>query len=697
MAAALVGATCGAATGQTISIDTGRMLRTFHPDTSLGSTVDKEPAGSIPRLYSRRNVRAMLGAGFGWLSYRLFTELVVQDWHWNPNGAFTQGDRGYWTSASTPRTPITDSFGYRLPHRGFTTDQGASEDYSRLDDGDEQTYWKSNPYLSSSYTGEPDSMHPQWAIVDLGSRRSINTVRILWSAPYATQFSVQYWSGEDAMNDPAHGEWHALRGGSNVHGTGGISILRFFPRVFARFVRVLLMRSSNTCDTHGTSDRRNCLGYAIAEIGVGRYDKGRFGDYVRHARGQDQSRTYVSSVDPWHSATNRVRNQEQPGLDLIERSGLTRALGTMYPVPLLYSTPQNAVNEVAYLRARGYHIGRIEIGEEPDGQYATPEDYGALYVQWARALHRLDPALQLGGPVFSGVNRDLPTWADASGNVSWLNRFLHYLKRRHAMSQLSFMSFEHYPFGGCEHGARLLGDLRLEPALIRNIVRVWRADGLPATVPMYITEANFSAVNATQIPMQIEGALWQADYMASALSNGVSGAVYYQYEPVPLTMNKRCPGDWGNLTMFAADRNANIRARTAQYFAGLMLTRVWLAPGHGEHELHNTHSGPDTLISAYGVKRPDGLWSILIINKDSRARAVTVRFGGPVFEGSVTRVSFGQDQYVWRSRGAASRPDPNAPPAAVTIRANHAGTYIIPARSITVLRGHLRRSGIRVL
>ncbi|MBV8332561.1 MAG: hypothetical protein JO192_07505 [Candidatus Eremiobacteraeota bacterium] len=56
-------------------------LATFRPLEAFGSTVDKEPAGSIPALYSRANVRAMLGAGLGWLSYRLYSELSVQDWH----------------------------------------------------------------------------------------------------------------------------------------------------------------------------------------------------------------------------------------------------------------------------------------------------------------------------------------------------------------------------------------------------------------------------------------------------------------------------------------------------------------------------------------------------------------------------------------------------------------------------------------
>ncbi len=217
----------------------------------------------------------------------------------------------------------------------------------------------------------------------------------------------------------------------------------------------------------------------------------------------------------------------------------------------------------------------------------------------------------------------------------------------------AFMSFEHYPFDGCEHGARLLADLKAEPGLMQTIVRAWRADGLAPSVPMYITEANFSAVNFTQTPMQIEGALWQADYMASALSSGVSGAVYYQYEPVPLSQNKGCPRDWGNLTMFVADTNANIRARAAQFFAGQMLTRQWVVPGTKEHDLYRTMvSSGAGLLSAYALKRSDGLWSILIVNKYPRARAVIVNIGSKRLAGRVTRVSFGSAQYVWRARGS---------------------------------------------
>ena len=65
---------------------------------------------------------------------------------------------------------------------------------------------------------------------------------------------------------------------------------------------------------------------------------------------------------------------------------MTRGLPAMIPVALLDDTPENAVAEIADLKNRKYPVSHIEMGEESDGQFFTPEDYGALYVQWATAL-----------------------------------------------------------------------------------------------------------------------------------------------------------------------------------------------------------------------------------------------------------------------------------------------------------------------
>ena len=694
-----------AASVVSVNVQATKEINAFHPLEAIGSTVDKEPAGSIPSLYSPVNVREMLAPGLGWLSYRLFTELSSQDWHWNPAGSFTAGNAGYWIGSATPGPAITDSFGYRLTHRGSTTDQGNNAGYSRIDDGDPRTYWKSNPYLTAGFTGESDAMHPQWAVVDLDQAEPVNAVRIAWSNPYAVTYSVDYWTGSDAIGDPVHGAWKHFPHGAISDGRGGAVTLGLAEKpIFARFIRVLMSRSSNTCDSHGSRDKRNCAGYAIDEISVGLLQNGSVTDEVRHtpcggplpgryACGMRQSAIYVSSVDPWHSASDRVRDQEQPGLDLIARSGLTRGLGGTYPVAMVYSTPENAVAEVRYLRARGYPIERIELGEEPDGQYIEPEDDAALYVQWARALHREFPGLPLGGPVFSGVNSDLKWWPDARGNTSWLNRFLNYLRTHGAMTDLGFMSFEHYPFGGCEHGAALLRDLQAEPSIVRTVVSAWRRDGLPPGVPMYVTEANFSSVNFTQTPMQIEGALWQADYMAAFLSQGVRGVVYYQDEPVPLSQNGQCPNDWGNLTMFVADRKAHIRARAAQFYGSQMIADEWLDPHNGLHRMYAASSS-SKLVTAYAVRRPGAVWSVMLVNKCACTLQASLGFTRGSrklrFSGPVTWVSFGSDQYRWHAGGARSMPDPDKPAALAVVRSGN-GPFRIPPQSITVLRGTLQQ------
>ena len=715
----------GPANAVVVSVSSAQKITTIQPWLALGSTVDKEPAGSIPALYSRQNIRAMLDAGLGWLSYRLFTELSDQDWHWNPQGTFSAGTAGYWTSSGSAASPtITDSFGYRLPHRGNTTDQGNNESYSRLDDGDPKTYWKSDPYLDSSFTGDPDRMHAQWVVVDLGKPQTVNEVRISWANPYATAYALASWTGDDPINDPATGTWSTIGtqtrtalGSASDPAQGPVDTLSVEVPVNLRYLRVLMWQSSKTCDSHGGSDKRNCVGYTINELSVGFRDSaGAFHDFVHHlpcgganpgrqSCGDRQTATYVSSVDPWHGAADRVRNQEQPGLDLIARSGLTHGAPAMYPVAMLYSTPDNAVAEIRYLRSRHYPISLIELGEEPDGQYTTPEDDATLYLQWARAIHKVYPDIKLGGPVFSGVNSDLQTWPDADGNVSWLNRFLNYLRAHSALDQLAFMSFEHYPFNGCEHGAALQLDLLQEPSIIKGMVNAWRSDGLPPSVPMYITEANFTAVNFTQTPMLVDGALWQADYMASSLTNGIMGVVYYQYEPVPLSQNAQCPSDWGNLTMFVAGEHGDIHARGAQFHASRMLTRVWLGPPRSTDDLFiastDARKAGYPLITAYAVRRASGEWSVLLVNKDDQPHAVDVRFessgGSRRFDGSVKMTTFGDAQYVWRSLGRKSRPDPDGGPVTTVVDASRAqeGSQplcSIPARSMAVLTGSIAQN-----
>jgi len=171
-----------------------RIVNSFDPDEALATSMDVQSRESINRIYKPETVRVCLSAGWGPISYRLHTPETIDYWHWNPKGRWSDqaNQRGYFVGSSELGEPIRDSFGYSLPHRGCTHNGGTDRGYSRLSDGDPNTFWKSNPYLAKAFTHEDDSLHPQWIIVDLGEYHDVNAIRIDWCEPSAREYAVQY-------------------------------------------------------------------------------------------------------------------------------------------------------------------------------------------------------------------------------------------------------------------------------------------------------------------------------------------------------------------------------------------------------------------------------------------------------------------------------------------------------------------------
>src|SRR5256714_9904297 len=474
----LSGASYSAA-AQTVRVDTtpARVLK-FDPDLALGSSMDILLAEQTDTVYSEPLIKEALSAGWGPITYRQNTELTVAAWHWNPSGTWSDAARqsGYFTGSAEPKEFIRHSFGYPLPHRGNTRGDGSADKFSRVTDGDASSYWKSNPYLTQKFTGESDELHSQWIVLDFDSPQDISAVRIAWANPYARSYAVQYWSGApDALDRQTSGVWELFPAGEVQDGKGGSVMLKLCSTpIRTRFLRICMTESSNTCDTHGSDDPRNSVGYAVDEVYAGNFSaSGEFIDLVSHAQGQNQTATFVSSMDPWHTAADIDTRRDQTGFDLFFTSGITNHLPAMIPVSLIYSTPEDAAAELTYLKKRGYPISYVEVGEEPDGKKTMPEDYGALYLQWATALHRVDPKLKLGGPIFEGVNEDIKVWPDARGKTSWMGRFFDYLKLHDRLADLSFVSFEHYPFSPCEV---TWSDLYREPEVMQHILNVWHED-----------------------------------------------------------------------------------------------------------------------------------------------------------------------------------------------------------------------------
>jgi hypothetical protein len=591
-----------------------------------------------------------------------------------------------------PGTKTVNTFGYRLPRRGFTHDQGNDDDYGRLDDGNLNTFWKSNPYLGSAFTGDPDSAHPQWVLFDLGSAKTVDAARIWWGSPYAVQYAVQYWTGDDPIYDPGNGAWVSFPDGAVTAGAGGMVTLKLgaAPKAY-EYYRVVMTAGSGTCTVAGSTDARDCTGYAIDEVWLGTVDAaGAFTDLVKHAPNQSQTITYASSVDPWHQAGNNVTDQEQPGFDTVFGIGITRGLPTTVPIPMLYSTPANAAAEIRYLEAQGYKIARVEMGEEPDGQYVAPEDDAALYAQFAVALHAVDPSLQLGGPVFEQNSSDVEAWGDASGQTSWTKRFLAYLQSHGHLADFSFFSFEHYPFAACNNDT-IQNNLLREPGLVKTILNVWRGDNLPAGTPLYITETNYSQneTDAAQFPA---GAIWYADLIGSTLSYGGAGAFFYEYEPIPLSPAYPCSG-YGTYGLLLGNAKYVAGAPLAQYFGAQLVATQWAQPVDLPHTLYKaTITESPSWVTAYPLVRPDGNWSVLLVNRDLTApHSVQISFAGAGGVGylaaPVTQVTFGKAQYNWVAAGLKSRPSPDNGPVTTTQAGGSGAVYTLPAASVSVVRG----------
>ena len=154
---------------QTVHVDvTPSKAIAFDPDKSMGSSIDILPAKDLEKVYSEPIIKESLSAGWGPITYRQNTELTYDAWHWNPNGVWSdpKNKSGYFVGNAEPKDFLRESFGYRLSHRGTTRSDSGQFESSRMTDGDPATYWKSNPYLSSKFTGEPDSANPQWVLID---------------------------------------------------------------------------------------------------------------------------------------------------------------------------------------------------------------------------------------------------------------------------------------------------------------------------------------------------------------------------------------------------------------------------------------------------------------------------------------------------------------------------------------------------
>jgi hypothetical protein len=124
----------------------------------------------------------------------------------------------------------------------------------------------------------------------------------------------------------------------------------------------------------------------------------------------------------------------------------------------------------------------------------------------------------------------------------------------------------------------------------------------------------------------------------------------------------------------------------------------WVEAG-GEHRLFSASSdihddAEHNLVTAYAALRPDGRWSLLVINKDQEnPHGVRIVFHDAEtnrdrrFSGPVDFITFGTEQYQWHPGFEDGKADPDGPPARRSTSATSTTVFELPKASVTVIRG----------
>lgn len=173
--------------------------------------------------------------------------------------------------------------------------------------------------------------------------------------------------------------------------------------------------------------------------------------------------------------------------------------------------------------------------------------------------------------------------------------------------------------------------------------------------------------------------------------------------------------------MFTVGKDYQVLQPLAQFFVSQQINRDWVQQGSGEHQMYPAKSDLDDgaghlLVTAYALRRPDGQWSVMLVNRDQEnGHKVRIAFedqSDPTahsFTGQVDVSVFGKNQYRWHpaltrfmahdelpavfpvvayTQGNA---DPDGPVAHSQQNAGVETLYDLPAASVVVLKGKIGR------
>ena len=593
------------------------------------------------------------------------------DYHWNGTGSFDSN--GYWVPSGT-----TWSYGFVGTEiwRGTTSSYGTG---SHVTDGNAATTWKSNV--------DTDFPNHQWVQLDLASSSTANALTLVWGTPYAASFQVQTWPFTNwpppLQSGYSEANWNTVGTFSGTGGTQGVT----FAGATAQYWRILMTSSSA-----GVSGA-----YAIREATL--YN-GASQVTVNNAASTIQTQAEVSTTDP---ASTLLYVTNPPGSTDFE--SFMSYIHSFSPqgIPMITvnvgtGTASEAASWVYYANVtKGYGIKYWQIGNETEGNWETggplnAQDFVRRYIKYYDAMKAVDSSIIITGPV-AGSFGDTSNLYDGKGYVQ---DFISILASKGAISKLEAIDFHWYPNYGTaaspySAASALASTATLDPYPAQ--LNGWLTSAgvaNPTNVPVLMSEFN-SDPSDLNFQLQLANGLFVAD----ALGHFTAGFGSRGFTNLWDTLN----GGSGTVTATGGDLGyLNIRndgyqyQPRATYWAMQMVTSDWAKGGDtASHHLISTtvQNAPASLLTAYSDYRPDGVFSLMVVNKNPTNAYNTWVSGLPFTPNSTaTGWTFNSTNYQWVTTGGTPyHAAPDTAPTTVTFSGiSNAFPVTFQPYSITVIQ-----------
>jgi hypothetical protein len=528
---------------------------------------------------------------------------------------------------------------------------------------------------------DTDFPNHQWAELDLPSAATVNAVTLVWgnavssAYPYPVSFVIQY-TYNTGYPPPYQSSPESLwvnTTAATITGTGGTQGVTF-PAVSSQYFRILMTASSAGAGG----------GYSIAEATL--YNGGTQVS-VNNAASTVQTQVEVSSTDP---ASSLNYYTSPPGSTDFESYMTYVNSFTPHAIPLITvnfgtGTPSEAASWVYYAnKVQNYGIHYWQIGNETEGAWETggpipTQDYVRRYIEYYNAMKAVDPTIIITGPVAGSFN-DSSNMYDGNGVVQ---DFIGILKTKGAIADLNAIDYHWYPNYGNYSPASALASTSTLDAFPGQLNGWLTSAGVasPSTVPVLMSEFNVDPSDEN-FQVQLGNGLWVADALGHFINDFGSRGYCNLWD----TLNGgsgNVSGGGGDLGYLSVNSGAYQYQPHATYWAMQMMTSDWAIAGdtNAHHLVSTAISGagaPASLLAAYSDYRPDGVFSMVVVNKNPTDSYNTWITGLPFTPNATANGwTLSSTNYQWVNTGAT--PYHAAPDTApTTVAFNTGGSSSFP-------------------